>query len=148
MFITEQALAAYTMLATGLLLGSQLSKHTQALSTKVGFALLGLNALFLLGAYGCFKSAWSANRHRRISPQTSITRSFDFGDDDSSPFATLKRTYALGNAAYADAFARENADLDARWLGPEQRRREALHFWIMLVICVLVALAGWYVQVR
>ncbi|WP_424630695.1 hypothetical protein [Bradyrhizobium sp. SYSU BS000235] len=148
LFVTEQALAAYSMLATGLLLGSQLLKHTQALSTKVGVALLGVSALFLLGAYACFRNSWSTNRYRRIPPQTSITRSFDFGDDDSSPFATVKRTYALRSPTYADAFARMNADLDAKWLGPERQRREALHFWIAAVICGLAVVISWLLQAR
>jgi hypothetical protein len=148
LFLTEQALAGYSMSATGLLLGSQMLKHTQALATKVGIALLGLSALFLLGAYSCFRRGWDTNRYRRIPPQTNVTRSFDFGDDDSSPFKTVKRTYALSDAAYAEAFTHMNSDLDAKWLGPERRRREKLHLWIAVVICAVAALAGWLMQVR
>lgn len=148
LLLTEQALAGYSMSATGLLLGSQILKHTQALATKVGFALLGLSALFLLGAYSCFRRGWNTNRYRRIPPQTGITRSFDFGDDDSSTFKTVKRTYAVSDTAYAEAFARMNADLDAELLGPERRRREKIHLWIAFVICASAAVAGWLTQVR
>lgn len=36
--------------------------------------------------------------------------------DDSSPFTTVKRTYALRSSTYAEALARMNAKLGAKWL--------------------------------
>jgi hypothetical protein len=119
-------------------------KYTQALAAKVGSALLAVSARIA----ELLPEGSNTNRYRRIPPQTRITQRFDFSDDDSSAFATVKRTYALRNTAYADAFARINADLDARWLGPDRRRREALHFCIILIICVVLAFAGWCMQAR
>lgn len=110
------------MLAIALYLGAQVLRHMYRQLTTADILLLGLGALFLLGSYACFRNSWSTNQYRRIPPQTSITRSFDFGDDDSSLYRTVKRTYALRHPIYAEAFARMNADLNAKWLGPERRR--------------------------
>jgi hypothetical protein len=75
--------------------------------------------------------------------QTSVTRAFDFGDDDTDWYKTEARTYVIRHAACAAAFGQLNAGLHARLTGPEQQSRERRRFWIVAVIIIAIWLLGW-----
>ena len=102
----------------------------------------------LLIAVLCLRTAWTNNAHRRVPRQTATSRAFDFGDDYTSPFQTTGRTYAIRNGEHAAFLAKMNAERGAVLLGPTQRRRESLAFWITAAIIAALALAGYYLQTR
>jgi hypothetical protein len=53
---------------------------------------------------------WHQTRRRRVPPQTEVTMSFDFSDNLGSILEREHRTYAMSNAAFAEAFKAANAD--------------------------------------
>jgi len=93
-----------------------------------------------------FRTAWPATRWKRVPAQTSITRAFDFGDDDTGWFKTEPRTYVIRNAACGAAFARLNEALHAKLTGPEQRSRERRRWWIAATIMVAIAILAWLME--
>ena len=70
--------------------------------------LLVVVAFFVLIACSSFSGAWKQNTYRRIPPQTSITLAFDFGESYSQLFKAARRSYAIRNAAFAQAFIKLN----------------------------------------
>ena len=70
--------------------------------------LLVVVAFFVLIACSSFSGAWEQNTYRRIPPQTSITLAFDFGESYSQLFKAARRSYAIRNAAFAQAFIKLN----------------------------------------
>ena len=77
-----------------------------------GFPLpLLVVAFFALIAWSSFSGAWKQNAHRRIAPQTSITLAFDFSEGHASFMGAARRTCAIRNAAFADAFIALNQQL-------------------------------------
>lgn len=108
--------------------------------------LLALIVGLLLIAALCFRTAWTNNAHRRVPRQTLISKTFDFGDSDDSPFRTTVRTYAVRNAACAEAFGRLNANTSATLLGPVQRRRESRRFWITAAVIAAIALCAYLLK--
>ena len=70
--------------------------------------LLVVVAFFVLIACSSFSGAWKQNTYRRIPPQTSITLAFDFGESYSQLFKAARRSYAIRNAAFAQAFIELN----------------------------------------
>jgi hypothetical protein len=139
--LTENAMPGFGLTALAMFLLYQVETHGAHGSAKQHWVMLGVVAGFLALAYACFRHAWSEAAHKRIAPQTEVTRSFDFGDDSSSMFETRPRTYIIRDAACADAFTRLNAGRSAERLGPAQRRRERRRFWIATAI--FGALAIW-----
>ncbi len=110
--------------------------------------VLAFIAVLLLVAVQCLRSAWADNAHRRVPRQTETSRAFDFGDNGDSPFGTTARTYAIRNGEHAAALERLNAGRSAGLLGPAQRRRESLAFWVTAAIIAALALAAHYVRIR
>lgn len=77
-----------------------------------GFPLpLVVLAFFVVIAGSSFSGAWKQNTYRRIAPQTSITLAFDFGERYSPLFKAARCTYAIRNAAFAQAFVKPNQQL-------------------------------------
>ena len=77
-----------------------------------GFPLpLLVVAFFALIAWSSFTGAWAQNAYRRVSPQTSITLAFDFSEGHAPFLGAARRTYAIRNAAFADAFIALNQQL-------------------------------------
>ena len=77
-----------------------------------GFPLpLVVVACFALIAWSSFSGAWTQNAYRRVAPQTSITRAFDFSEGHAPFMGAARRTYAIRNAAFADAFIKLNQHL-------------------------------------
>ena len=70
--------------------------------------LLVVVAFFVLIACSSFSGAWKQNTYRRIPPQTSITLAFDFGESYAPLFKAARCTYAIRNAAFAQAFIKLN----------------------------------------
>ena len=68
-------------------------------------------AFFMLIAYSSFSGAWDQNAYRRIAPQTSITLAFDFGESYAPLLKAARCTYAIRNAAFAQAFIKLNQQL-------------------------------------
>ena len=73
--------------------------------------LLVVVAFFVVIAGSSFSCAWKQNSYRRIAPQTSITLAFDFGERYSPLFTAARCTYAIRNAAFAQAFMKLNQQL-------------------------------------
>jgi hypothetical protein len=61
-------------------------------------------------AYWFLAQSWSSTAHRRVPPQTSITRTFDFSDSHAEAFDAPRATYSIRNAAFAEAFMALNRD--------------------------------------
>lgn len=108
--------------------------------------LLAFSAGLILAGWSCFRAGWSSNARRRVPAQTEVAKAFDFGDDQTTTFQTVPRTYAIRDPACAASFAALNADRSAALLGPAQKRRESQHFWIMAIIVAAVAVAGWWLR--
>ena len=73
--------------------------------------LLVVVAFFVVIAGSSFSGAWKQNSYRRIAPQTSITLAFDFGERYSPLLTAARCTYAIRNAAFAQAFMKLNQQL-------------------------------------
>jgi hypothetical protein len=104
-----------------------------------------IGGLLLIAAL-CFRTAWENNAHRRVPRQTPTSQAFDFGDNDDSPFQTTARTYAVRNAACAEALARLNGEASSKLLGPLQRRREARAFWVTAAVIAALALGAHFLN--
>ena len=77
-----------------------------------GFPLpLVVVACFAMIAWSSFSGAWTQNAHRRVAPQTSITLAFDFSEGHAPFMEAMRRTYAIRNAAFANAFISLNQRL-------------------------------------
>ena len=70
--------------------------------------LLLIVNFFMLIAYSSFSGAWNQNTYRRIAPQTTITLAFDFSKSYAPLWKAARRTYAMRNAAFAQAFINLN----------------------------------------
>lgn len=70
-----------------------------------GFPLPLAAVLFFAAiAASSFRGAWAQTAHRRIPPQTRISRAFDFSDSGAALFEKKGFTCAIQNAAFADAW--------------------------------------------
>ena len=70
--------------------------------------LLLIVNFFMLIAYSSFSGAWNQNTYRRIAPQTTVTLAFDFSKSYAPLWKAARRTYAMRNAAFAQAFINLN----------------------------------------
>jgi hypothetical protein len=78
---------------------------------RPGFPWLALIALFFaLLAYGSLWTAWTQNAHRRVPPQTRVTRAFDFSESYAELFDAPRSTYSIRNRTFADAFIALNRE--------------------------------------
>lgn len=68
-------------------------------------------AFFMLIAYSSFSGAWNQNAYRRVTPQTTVTLAFDFGESYAPLLKAARCTYAIRNAAFAQAFIKLNQQL-------------------------------------
>jgi hypothetical protein len=77
---------------------------------RPGFSLpLVMVLFFALIAYSSLSGAWQQNAHRRVPPQTGITLAFDFSESYAPWLQTARCTYAIRNAAFAEAFIALNS---------------------------------------
>jgi len=91
--------------------------------TRPGFPwLLVVVAFFALLAYGSLAAAWQQTAHRRVPPQTSITRAFDFSESHAELFDEPRSTYSIRNREFAAAFTALNRERIWNPHSPKARR--------------------------
>lgn len=130
--------AAFALFLIGDELGDFLAEPRREWPMIAFAALLGIVSCL------CFRAAASKNAHRRVAALTRIQRAFDFGDDGSTAFATIQRTYAIRDEASGEAFERLNAARSAALTSPEAKVRENRRTWAFgLVLGGLVLLYWW-----
>jgi hypothetical protein len=95
--------------------------------TYTGIACL---VFWVLATRGACRVPW----YERVPPQTSVTISFDFGDEKFEPLERSRRSYAIRDAAFAEGFATLNADKQPR------RNRERARWKAILILVVLLAI--------
>lgn len=146
-FLTELAVPGIGMLAFGLFLliktGAKIARDPIAEAFLAG----AIAALLLIGLL-CLRAAWTVNGHRRVPTRTATSLAFDFGDDQSTAFQTVPRTYGFLDADYATAFAALNGDRSRVLLGSTQRRRETRRTIITGAIVLGIATAAWWFDQR
>ncbi|MFN3324914.1 MAG: hypothetical protein ACK5AZ_15560 [Bryobacteraceae bacterium] len=109
-----------------------------------GAAIFGaIVLLFLLLAAGCFRVAWSETRRFAVPPQTSITRSFDFGANLTLAHRTRRHAYTLFNPRFAEAFLLYNRDRAWDPGAPGTRRTRPLREG--LIFALIAAGAAWMI---
>ena len=80
--------------------------------TRAGFPWpLALVAALACMSWFCLASAWKRTEHRRVPPQTSVTRAFDFSASHAETFDEPRSTYSVRNAEFFKAFTALNRDL-------------------------------------
>jgi hypothetical protein len=78
---------------------------------RPGFPLpLVVMLFFAWIAYSSLSGAWKQNAYRRVAPQTSITLAFDFSESYAPLLDAARCTYAIRNAAFAEAFIALNSE--------------------------------------
>ncbi len=142
-FLTELALPAAGTLAFGLFLLKETGAKIARDPGREWVLALIIGVLLFIGLM-CLRAAWVNNAYRRVPRQTQTSLAFDFGDDPSTVFKTVPRTYALRNADYAADFAALNADRSQMLLGPAQRRTETKRTIVTGAIILTVAVLGWW----
>ena len=100
--------------------------------------------VFLFGAaWLALGAAWRKGERFRIPAPTSVSSSFDFGDDQSNDFGSYPRTYSLRSAEFANAFADLNEGASEELLGPRLKARTSRNFIVGLLL--LAAVVTWQV---
>jgi hypothetical protein len=103
-----------------------------------------LGLFFLLLGIGVLVGAWRVPWYERVPPQTSVTRAFDYTDDESDVFEPPRRRYYIANPEFAAQFEalNQNRQWDPRGLAA----RRAKWKWavtIVVLILLLIALMIW-----
>ncbi|QAY77807.1 hypothetical protein [Sphingosinicella sp. BN140058] len=142
--VSELALPGFLTAAFALfLLGDSLREFIEEPGRE--WPMIAFAALLGFVSWLCFRAAASSNAHRRVAAVSSIQRAFDFGDDDSTVFATIQRTYAIRDEGSAEAFERLNAARSAALTSPEAKARENRRTWTFgLILGGLVLLYWWF----
>ena len=111
-----------------------------------GGPLFAFAAILALVSWLCFRAAASRTAHRRIPALTSIQRAFDFGDDGTTAFTTIQRSYVIRNPHSAEAFERLNAARSEALTGPEAKARDNRRTWLFGLALGGFVLAYWLFQ--
>lgn len=110
--------------------------------TRSGFPWpLVVVMFFALIAYSSLSGAWKQNAHRRVPPQTGITRAFDFSESHAEMFDAPRSTYSIRNSAFAEAFVALNR---ARIWNPQTpAAKRSAHSRKLLYAVTIGALVAW-----
>lgn len=105
-----------------------------------------LCAVFALIANFLCRSAWRATEGHRVRPQTTVTRAFDYSDNDPPPFESPRYECTMRDARFAAAFRALNRHLEYRHDSPGARtdRRHADRETWIIGICIGIALLLFY----
>ncbi|MET0225733.1 MAG: hypothetical protein ABW187_04760 [Dokdonella sp.] len=141
--LTQLALPGFGTLALGLFLLSETATKIARNPAREWLLLVIIGVLLLIGV-SCLRAAWTGNAHRRVPRQTATSLAFDFGDDASTAFQTVPRTYAFGHPDYAASFTALNEQRSRTLLGPKQRHRENLRTMVTALIVAALAALGWW----
>jgi hypothetical protein len=107
-------------------------------------ALGAIGLFFLWIGVATAVGAWRVPWHERVPPQTSVTRAFDYTDDESDVFEPPRRRYFIRNSAFEEQFVALNAARQWDPRGPEARRaRRKWGIAIIVFILLLIAMMVW-----
>jgi hypothetical protein len=94
-----------------------------AASIRPSLIFFGLAALFGLGAWYSYRTAYNDSEHLAVPPPTSITSAFDFTDVHSRVSNREHRTLILRNDLFADALIARNPG--RLWTADDQAKKDA-----------------------
>jgi hypothetical protein len=110
---------------------------------NMGMAMFGaVVGFFVLIAVGCARAAYGETRRFAVVEQTSITKSFDYGEDISRTFEPRRHAYTLSNPLFAEAFVTRNRD--RAWDPEGPRASKARKAQKVAMALVLAAAAVWF----
>jgi hypothetical protein len=107
-----------------------------------GKLALALATLPLLAIGTSVVGAWWSFRYHRMPPQTEVTRACDFSDNLGNVFVGERRTFAIRNGRFAEAF--KTANRDRLWTD-EIRAKDNRRNSIVAVAGLALLVLAWFV---
>jgi hypothetical protein len=131
-------ISALTMGVLALYLAPRAIDAVSSADGAGGLIFLGIVLLFSLIAAASGFAAFDQSRRHAVVPATSVTSAFDYSDDQSELFDRERRTYRLGNPAFAEAFL--HANQHRQW-NPGSPRAAAGR-WLRTALTIMIVVAG------
>ncbi len=103
----------------------------------------GLTAIFGLLARFQGKVAWRETEHLRVAAQTSVTKAFDYSDNEPAPFESARFSCTMRDERFAAAFKSLNRHLEyepGSMAARADRRSANRQAWVVGIVVAALAL--------